>query len=64
MDVQDMVREVGKLTEDEQLVRGVLTIGAASLAVILTVWRTLKRREPERVKLDAPANVEVTIKPK
>lgn len=64
MDVQDMVREVGKLTEDDQLVRGALTVGAASLAVILTVWRAVRSRGPERVKVDAPANVEVNIKPK
>lgn len=64
MEWQQVMRDVGELTQDNYLVRGVLTVGAAALAVLLTAWRVFRRKtEVPRVKIDAPANVEVSVRP-
>ena len=64
MDWQQLMREVGALTQDEELVKGVLATGAAAMAVVLTAWRVLRHKpETPRVRIDAPANVEVTVRP-
>lgn len=61
---QEAMRHVGELTKDDQLVRGVITTGAAVLTVGLTAWRVLRRPKAEsRVKIDIPATVKLTVEP-
>lgn len=65
MDWQELVREIGALTQDDQLVRGVLTIGAAVVAIALTAWKTIygRKQDVPRVKIDAPNDVKIIVDP-
>lgn len=66
-DIQQWLSDVGELTADGNLTRGVLTVGAVLLTVLMTGWRVLRAKPalPEsRVKIDAPASVEISVRPK
>ncbi len=64
MDLQEILRAVGALTEDDQLVRGALTGSAVVLGVVLTAWRALRRKDTvQRVRIDAPSNVRIEVEP-
>ncbi len=63
--LESLLRSIGSLTDDAQLTRGILFV-AGSLGA---AWVTLRRifAKPaalpaERYRIDAPANVEVTVK--
>jgi hypothetical protein len=64
--IGEWLREVGELSSDGTLTRGVLTVGAAALAVALTAWRAFRGKPAEtpRVKIDAPSDVEISVKPR
>ncbi len=64
MDWEAFARQVGQLTQDDALVRGVLTIGTATLAIVLTTWRVLRGgKQRDRVRIDAPSNVAIKVDP-
>lgn len=65
-EVCELLREVGTLTEDERLVRGVSAVGLGILAVIGVLWRMVRgkgRQSKDRVKIDVPDSVRVTVDP-
>lgn len=63
--IENLTRNIGGITEDDQLTKGILTIGAGVLMVVVTVWRAFKPKPKgdTRVRIDAPATVRVIVDP-
>lgn len=66
--VESIVRSVGEITQDDVIVRGSLTVGAALITILAFGWRIMRRTrkgvEPlDRVKIDAPNNVRIYVDP-
>lgn len=63
--MEQFIRDVGALTQDEQLVRGVLTVTGAVLATALGAWRLVRgrHRTPQRAKVDVPEGTFVKMGP-
>lgn len=50
----EFFREVGELTGDATVGRGMVTCGVAALATVGVLWRWW-RKKPDRIRIDAPA---------
>lgn len=51
--MEEFIRDVGALTQDEQLVRGALALAGAATAALLGGWRLVrgKQKAPQRCKI-------------
>ena len=61
-EVTDFLRQVGNLTGDDSVSRGIVTCAGATVAALAAGWRLL-RRNPDRVKVsvDAPRGEKVFV---
>ncbi len=47
--------EIGEMVSNQSLTRGVLVVGAASLTVLLTVWKTFSKKKSDRTVVSITA---------
>ena len=66
--VQELLRQIGSLTDDAPLTRGVLFVVGSLGAVWIAARRVFSRggtdRPADRVKIDAPDHVDIRVRPK
>ena len=62
-EVVDFLREVGDITGNASVGRGIITCVGAAAVILATGWRMLRTRSANRVKawVDAPAGEKVLI---
>lgn len=60
----EFLREVGQITGDASVGRGIVTCTGVTAAILATGWRLLRRKQPDRVKVvvDAPPGEKVSVR--
>lgn len=60
--MEELLEQVGQYYQNENLVKGAITVGAAALTVLLTAWRVVfRKKSSERIiaNINVPSGTQV-----